>query len=328
MHKMKKNIFAVLAFLLSLSLSAQEATSAFNVLNLPASSHAVALGGDNISVVEDTPWAGWSNPALYASVSDRSLGLDFMTYAGGGSRMGARFVKAFGDRHTAAFAAQYMSYGTMDETDEAGTVLGSFTPKDIVISGAYSYLLSDAWAGGAALKAVSSNYGGYTAMALAVDLGLNYFNEETDFSISAALRNVGAQIKSFDGRTTRVPFNLQAGFTKGIAHAPVRFSLTLTDLTRWSNDDFYHPDDEQLSLGRKLMNHVVVGLDVLPTSTLYLSLGYNFRRAYELKAAGSGHGAGLTFGGGLHLSRFKIGLSYAKYHLAATSLMCNVAYSL
>lgn len=325
---MKKSIFLILGLLMALKTVAQESTSSFTVLKLPVSSHAAALGGENISLIEDTPWAGWSNPSLYSSVSDRSLGLEYMSYVAGGSWMGAQFVKGFGDRHTGAVFAQYMGYGEMDETDEDGTVIGTFSPKDIVIGAGYSYLLTDRWAGGAQLKAVTSNYGGYTAFAMAVDIGANYYDEETDFSFSAVMRNIGAQIKSFDYRTERIPFCLQLGLTKGMAHAPVRFSITLTDLTRWSSDDYYHEEGTDLKFGRLLLNHLVVGVDILPTSTIYLSAGYNFRRGYELKAAGSSHGAGLTFGGGILLNRFKLGASYAKYHLSASSLMFNVAYAM
>lgn len=326
---MKKALFLAFATLASLHMQAQqEATSTFTVLKLPASSHAAALGGENISLVEDTPWAGWSNPALYSSVSDRSLGLDFMTYAGGSSWMGAQYVMALGERHTVAFHAQYMNYGSMDETTEDGTVTGTFSPKDIVIGGAYSYLLSDLWAGGAALKMVSSTYGDYSAFAVSFDLGLNYYDTDRDLSLSFALRNVGAQLKGFDDRTQKLPFCAQIGLTKGIANAPIRFSVTLTDLTRWKTSDYYHPEGEDLSFSRKCLNHVVLGVDVLPTSSIYLSVGYNFRRAYELKAAGSSHGAGLTFGAGVQLSRFKFGASYAKYHVSSSSLLFNAAYSL
>ncbi len=328
MDKMKKSLFPLFCFLIAAPAAAQDGAHSYMVLRLPVSSHVAALGGENVSAIEDTPWAGWANPALYSCVSDRSLGVDFMTYADGGSWMGAQFVKAFGDRHTGAVTAQYMNYGKIDETDADGLTLGTFAPKDIVIGAGYSYLLSDRWAGGAALKGVYSKYADFSAFAFAVDVGLNYYDEEADFSFSAALRNVGAQLKSFDGVTERVPFNLQLGITKGMAHAPVRFSVTLTDLTRWSTDDYFHPEGEELSFGKKVLNHFVVGLDILPTSYLYLSVGYNFRRAYELKAAGSARMAGLTFGGGLQLKRFKAGISYAKYHVSTASLAFNVAYCL
>lgn len=324
---MKRILIILVSLLSSLPSWAQEGSFSQTVLRLPVSSHVAALGGENISLTEDTPWAGMSNPALLSGVSNLSLGLNFMTYAGGSTYAGAEFVKAFGERHTGAAFAQMLSYGEMSETDASGHELGSFSPKDIVFGVGYSYLLSDRWAGGANLKGIYSKYADFTAFALAVDLGINYLDEENDLSISATMMNIGAPLKTFDDRTERLPYNLQVGFSKGMAHLPVRFSVTLTDLTRWRTKDYFHPADEKLSFGKKALNHFVVGLDVEPTDYLYLGVGYNFRRAYELKAAGSSHWAGITAGAGLRLSRFKLGLSYAKYHLSCSSLMCNAGYS-
>lgn len=324
---MKRILIILVSLLSSLPSWAQEGSFSQTVLRLPTSSHVAALGGENISLTEDTPWAAMSNPALLSGVSNLSLGLNFMTYAGGSTYAGAEFVKAFGERHTGAAFAQMLSYGEMSETDASGHELGSFSPKDIVFGVGYSYLLSDRWAGGANLKGIYSKYADFTAFALAVDLGINYLDEENDLSISATMMNIGAPLKTFDDRTERLPYNLQVGFSKGMAHLPVRFSVTLTDLTRWRTKDYFHPADEKLSFGKKALNHFVVGLDVEPTDYLYVGVGYNFRRAYELKAAGSSHWAGITAGAGLRLSRFKLGLSYAKYHLSCSSLMCNAGYS-
>lgn len=324
---MKRILIILVSLLSSLPSWAQEGSFSQTVLRLPTSSHVAALGGENISLTEDTPWVGMSNPALLSSVSNLSLGLNFMTYAGGSTYAGAEFVKAFGERHTGAAFAQMLSYGEMSETDASGHELGSFSPKDIVFGVGYSYLLSDRWAGGANLKGIYSKYADFSAFALAVDLGINYLDEENDLSISATMMNIGAPLKTFDDRTERLPYNLQVGFSKGMAHLPVRFSVTLTDLTRWRTKDYFHPADEKLSFGKKALNHFVVGLDVEPTDYLYVGVGYNFRRAYELKAAGSSHWAGITAGAGLRLSRFKLGLSYAKYHLSCSSLMCNAGYS-
>ncbi len=324
---MKRILIVLVSLLSSLPSWAQEGSFSQTVLRLPTSSHVAALGGENISLTEDTPWAAMSNPALLSGVSNLSLGLNFMTYAGGSTYAGAEFVKAFGERHTGAAFAQMLSYGEMSETDASGHELGSFSPKDIVFGVGYSYLLSDRWAGGANLKGIYSKYADFSAFALAVDLGINYLDEENDLSISATMMNIGAPLKTFDDRTERLPYNLQVGFSKGMAHLPVRFSVTLTDLTRWRTKDYFHPADEKLSFGKKALNHFVVGLDVEPTDYLYVGVGYNFRRAYELKAAGSSHWAGITAGAGLRLSRFKLGLSYAKYHLSCSSLMCNAGYS-
>lgn len=334
MLTMNIKIFSLLLAVLPATALAQEYASAFNTLRLPASSHAAALGGQNVTLIEDEPTAGWYNPALYANVSDLSAGLDFMTYAAGSTWMGAHFVKAFGERHTMAVGAQYMNYGKMDETDEAGNTLGQFSAKDIVIGAGYSYLLSDRWTGGANLKMMVSNLADYTALAAAVDVGVNYYDDENDLSVSASLQNIGTQLKAYhDGQHTHLPFTLALGFSKGMAHLPVRFHVTMTDVTRWKSNYYVLPENkdkdksDKVGFGKIALNHFVLGLDILPTDYLYLSVGYNFRRAYELKASGSSHLAGLSAGAGVNVKHFKFGVSYAKYHQASNSIMANVGYA-
>lgn len=331
---MNIKIFSLLLAVLPATALAQEYASAFNTLRLPASSHAAALGGQNVTLIEDEPTAGWYNPALYANVSDLSVGLDFMTYAAGSTWMGAHFVKAFGERHTMAVGAQYMNYGKMDETDEAGNTLGQFSAKDIVIGAGYSYLLSDRWTGGANLKIMVSNLADYTALAAAVDVGVNYYDDENDLSVSASLQNIGTQLKAYhDGQRTHLPFTLALGFSKGMAHLPVRFHVTMTDVTRWKSSYYVLPENkdkdksDKVGFGKIALNHFVLGLDILPTDYLYLSVGYNFRRAYELKASGSSHLAGLSAGAGVNVKHFKFGVSYAKYHQASNSIMANAGYA-
>lgn len=331
---MNIKIFSLLLAVLPATALAQEYASAFNTLRLPASSHAAALGGQNVTLIEDEPTAGWYNPALYANVSDLSAGLYFMTYAAGSTWMGAHFVKAFGERHTMAVGVQYMNYGKMDETDEAGNTLGQFSAKDIVIGAGYSYLLSDRWTGGANLKMMVSNLADYTALAAAIDVGVNYYDDENDLSVSASLQNIGTQLKAYhDGQRTHLPFTLALGFSKGMAHLPVRFHVTMTDVTRWKSSYYVLPENkdkdksDKVGFGKIALNHFVLGLDILPTDYLYLSVGYNFRRAYELKASGSSHLAGLSAGVGVNVKHFKFGVSYAKYHQASNSIMANVGYA-
>lgn len=331
---MNIKIFSLLLAVLPATALAQEYASAFNTLRLPASSHAAALGGQNVTLIEDEPTAGWYNPALYANVSDLSAGLDFMTYAAGSTWMGAHFVKAFGERHTMAVGVQYMNYGKMDETDEAGNTLGQFSAKDIVIGAGYSYLLSDRWTGGANLKMMVSNLADYTALAAAIDVGVNYYDDENDLSVSASLQNIGTQLKAYhDGQRTHLPFTLALGFSKGMAHLPVRFHVTMTDVTRWKSSYYVLPENkdkdksDKVGFGKIALNHFVLGLDILPTDYLYLSVGYNFRRAYELKASGSSHLAGLSAGASVNVKHFKFGVSYAKYHQASNSIMANVGYA-
>jgi opacity protein-like surface antigen len=165
---------------------------------------------------------------------------------------------------------------------------------------------------------------------VAVDLGLNYYDEETDLSVSATLKNIGTEFSSFHDGEQTLPFVAQVGVSKGLEHLPLRLSLTLTDLTHWSSDDYYvdPAKEEKLSFSKKLLNHLIIGADYFITDNVSLSAGYNFRRGYELTTAGSAKGAGLTAGASLHLKRFKISGAYAKYHKSTSSLMFNVSYAL
>ena len=324
---MRKALFFFISLVACVTSKSQEASSTFNFLKIPVSAHVSALGGDNVSLKLDDPTLVFSNPAQAAAVNDNSLNVNYMTYVADCKVMSAAFVKVFSVRHTVAVTGQFFDYGSMDETDADGNVLGSFSAKDMALSALYSYTMGDHWVGGATGRFISSKYADYSSTAVSVDLGLHYDNEETGFSAGVAFKNIGAQLSSFyEGQTEHLPFDLQVGFSQKMAHAPFRFSLTVKDLTRWSNHYYFNPKGES-SFGRKLTNHLVMGVDFLPTENVYIAAGYNFRRANELKAAGSAHGAGLSFGAGLQTNKLKAGISYAKYHVDVNSLLFNLSYS-
>ncbi len=309
------------------SASAQESTSVFNFLTLPSSAHATALGGKNVSLIDDDASLTFQNPALLASVSSDMLNLNFLTYMKGCNAGSASYVRMAGERGTWGVNAQFVSYGSMTETLETGEILGTTSALDVAISGLYSYNLSDRWAAGATGKLIYSSYAGYTSFAMGVDLGLNYYDEEHDFSFSTVAANLGGQLKAFGDVHERLPFDLRVGFTKRVAHTPLRVSVTMTDFSRWSQKYFYNAEKNP-SFGRIFMNHFNLGLDIVPVQTVYVAVGYNFRRAYEMKAAGSSHAAGLTLGAGLNLKKFKLGVAYAKYHVSTPSLSVSLGYIL
>lgn len=321
-------ITVVVVLFSTLQAGAQSAaTSVFDFLSLPTSSHATALGGNNLSLPDDDASLLFLNPALMSDASDRAIALSFFTYMQGSKAGSAAWTMAHGERGTWGVGAQFVGYGSMTETTVDGIKQGDFSALDMALSGGYSYVLTEHLAGGAAGKFIYSHYGSYSSVALAVDLGLNYYDEEHNFSVSLVGANLGGQVKAFGDTHETLPYDLRLGLTKQLANAPIRFSFSLVDLTRWKASQYYSPDGDP-SGGRILTNHFVVGVDILPAKQFYFSAGYNFRRAYELKAAGAGHGAGLSFGAGLNVKKFKLGLAYAKYHLSVPSFMITAQYNL
>ena len=326
MRKMQRLLPLLAAFCLSLASRGQESGSVFNFLNLPVSSHSTALGGKNISLIEDDISLAMQNPALLSGVSDKTVGFSFMTYMQGTNAGAAGYSQQVGSYGNWGVQAQFVGYGSTTETLLSGEEVGTFKPLDLCLAGQYSHLLGDRWAGGVTAKFIYSHYGAFTSCALAADLGINYYNEESDLSLSLAARNLGGQVKSFGNERDRLPADLELGFSKSLGHAPVRISVTMVDLTRWTSDDYFTTGNK-LKSGSIFINHFVLGAEWLINDKFYVGMGYNFRRGYEMTAAGSSHAAGLSFGGGANLKRFKFGLAYAKYHVSAPTLAFTIAYN-
>lgn len=321
----KRLIIFFLSYIYIIGTQAQ-VRSTFHFLQLPVSSHAAALGGENISIIEDDLSMAWHNPALLSCVADRSLSLHYMAYMDGVGTGSAAYSQVINDRSAWAVGIQFLGYGKMKQTDADGQILGDFSAKDMAFIGMYNYDLSDYWSGGVTAKMLYSHYHIYSSFGIGVDLGLNYYNESSDFSASFAVKNLGAQIKKFDNQRNRLPLDLQFGITKRLAHAPLRLSVTLPLLNDWKAS--LTDEGKKQKFATVLLNHFIFGLDFCPSDVFYVSLGYNCRRANEMKINGSSHWAGLSAGAGVQVKRVKIAASFAKYHAVGSSLLFNFAMSL
>ena len=316
---MKKVVFFALLTLFAAKMHAQESQTGYNFLRLPVSAHAAALGGDNITLIEDDASLIWHNPALLASVSDKTINLNYMNYMSGANTASASFNRIVKEKASWAVSAQYMDYGKMKETDESNNILGEFSAKDIAVAGYFSYMLSDRLVGGITAKFITSYIGDYNSIGMGVDLGLNYYDPDREWSISAVAKNLGGQLKAYDEKYDKMPIDVQVGVTKRFVHTPFRVSATMVNLNNWD---------------KSFINHVVLGADFIITESFWIGGGYNFRRADEMKiedssdGKGSSHGAGLSFGGGINLERFHLNVAYGKYHVSSSSLLVNLAYSL
>ena len=314
---MKNSFFALLFAVFAITATAQESQTEYNFLRLPVSAHAAALGGENITIIEDDPALMFSNPALAASVNDKTIGLSYMNYMDGVNYMSASFNKILKEKATLAGGIQYVNYGKMKQTDENNVQSGEFSASDIAIDAIFSYQLSERIVGGITAKFIMSYIGSYSSMAVGIDLGVNYYDPDREWSISAVAKNLGGEVKAYDEEFGKMPLDLQVGVSKNFAALPVRLSATLVDLTHYNYS---------------FKNHIILGADVLLSQSLWIGAGYNFRRVEEMKISDgeseSSHGAGLSFGAGLNLERFKLNVAYGKYHVSSSSLVVNAAFSL
>mgnify|MGYP003504450907 CR=1 FL=1 len=326
-------IFAIV-MLWSLNCFAQEGASAYSFLEVPSSSHAFALGGTNITVIDDDINLMEQNPALLGPEIDMQVGFNYMHYLGASNFAGVRYGMAAGDRGAWSIGIQYLGYGTMSQTEADGSVVGTFSPQDVVFSGMYAHDFTDRLRGGINVKMIYSSYEQYTAFAMATDLGLNYYDPDHDMSLSLVLKNLGGQIKRFDNDYDRLPFDIQLGWMQRLGSSPFQLSITAWHLNKW-NLPYYDMEDNgseirvlKQSFMSNLFRHLVFGLQYAPSDKFYIALGYNYKTRTDMSTYNRNILSGFSIGVGLKVKSFALGVAYAQPHKSGSSIMLNLSTNL
>jgi len=329
---MKKYLkLAGFALLLPLSLLAQEGDNVFSFLRFPTSSHANALGGHTVSLIERDPSLVFHNPALLGGEMDGMINLNYMNYIADVNVGSAIYTKNFRERSAWGIGVVYFNYGTMKEVSAENVILGNFSPLNVSLNAFYSHDLSDNWRGGVSFKMLYSSFVEYTSFGIAVDAGLSYFDSEKELSCGIVLKNIGAQLKTYDSRRENLPWDIQFGVTKKMDHAPLRISVTAMYLNQWK---FSYMDESLNKTGlddsfvQTLAKHLVLGIDFIPSQNFWVGIGFNPKVNMDMKLkSGNGLG-GFSFGGGFKVSKFDVNASVTRYHPSALSLMLSVSTSL
>lgn len=319
----------------ALTLRAENTSDGYNFLNIPTSSHVFALGGNNIAIIDDDVTLADQNPALIGPELEKQVAVNYMYYMSSGNFAGVRFGTGAGEHSAWAIGLRYLNYGKFDGYDEFGTPTGTFTPSDLVVEGTYSRDISDRWRGGANFKMAYSSYEQYSAFALAVDLGVNYYDDEHDLSFSAVLKNMGGQVKRFHERHVRVPFDIQLGYMQGIGSSPFQISVTANHLTRWKVPFYEYKDDgsdelvhEKNGFISNFFRHLIFGLQYEPSEKFYAAIAYNYKTHSDMSAFKSSFFSGFSLGAGFKTRGFSVGASYAMPHKSCSSLMLNISCSI
>lgn len=335
MKSIIRHIFLSTILSISFYASAQERTSAYNFLNISSSSKIYGLGGVNISIVDDDVYSADQNPALLGSEMSGQIGVGYMRYLGNSNFANAIYTHSAGEHGAWAASVKYFGYGSMLETDANGNILGNFSPQDVAFNGSFAYDFTDRLRGGINLKMVYSAYAEFNAFALATDLGLNYYDEEHDLSLSIVAANLGGQLKRFSDSYDRLPIDVRLGWSQTFGSFPVRFSVTAWNLTKWKLpyyvlDQNSNTDNMEVkqSFVSNLFRHLVFAADLVASPNWYLGIGYNYKTRTDMSTYHRSFLSGWSLAGGINVKAFKIGLAFAQPHSGGTSFMINLNCSL
>lgn len=308
---------------------AQDASSAYTFLNVSSSSKIYGLGGVNISLVDDELMSTDCNPALLGPEMTGQIGLNYMHYIGGSNFAGLRYAHSAGEHGAWSASVRYFGYGSMKETLPDGSIVGEFSPKDVAFGATYSRDIYGRWRGGITLRGLYSAYADYSAFAISTDLGVNYYDEERDLSLSMVVANLGGQVKRFNHSYDRLPLDVRLGWSQSFGSFPVRFSVTAWNLTKWklpyldAGDGTSEPEMKD-SFKSNLFRHLVFGADIIASPNYYIGIGYNYKTRTDMSTYSRSFLSGFSLCGGINVRSFAVGVAFAQPHTGATTFMLNL----
>lgn len=327
---MKKTIIIFITCLSShVAFSQLGGEATYQFLNLISSPRQAALGGRVLTNVDYDVTQGLYNPATINVEMDNQLALNYSSYLGGIGYGTAAYAYTW-DRRTQTIHAgvTYINYGQFDGYDESGLSTGEFTGNETAISVGYSRQIgySDFHLG-INVKFITSKLEQYSSLGAAIDFGLLYINEELDFNAALVIRNAGTQITTYAGLLEPIPFEISFGISQALEHMPLRWHITFENLQKWpiatpnpaqvTTDLDGNQTQSTVGFMANVIRHTIVGAELFPNKGFNIRLGYNFRRAEELRILEQRNFSGLSFGIGIKLNKMRFSYTHARYTSAS-----------
>ena len=329
---MSRTLFLCCALIFTMATFAQVGgRSTYQFLNLLNSPRQAALGGKVVTNYDYDPTQALFNPASINPAMDNQLSLNFVDYLGDVSYGTAAYAYSW-DRRTQVIHAgvTYVNYGSFDGFDEQGNPTDSFSGGDVAVSfgHARNIAFTDFHVGGN-IKFISSKLEQYSSFGIALDVAVMYVYEPWDLHVTAVARNIGSQITPYDEIYENLPFEVILGVSQTLQNIPIRWHFTLENMQRWNiafpnpnreeNDLEGNTTSEKITFVDNAFRHMIFGIELFPESGFNIRLGYNLRRAEELRILEQRAFAGLSAGFAIKLNKLRLSYSYSKFSTAAAS---------
>lgn len=336
------NILAFFLFLTSVNLHAQiGGNGVYKFLNLPASPRIAAMGGNFLTASDNDINLALSNPSLITPLMHNQLALNFVDYYSDINYGFVSYSRNFNKLGSFVGSVQYIDYGRFTYADEFGEPAGNFKAGETALILGWGRNLDSMFSIGANLKTIFSALETYSSFGLAVDVAGSYHTPD-GFAASLIAKNIGRQLTTYTaGSPEPLPFELQFGISKKLQHMPFRYSILLTNIQKW---DLTYNDPSKVKIdpftGKpiqqdkfsefldKAMRHVVVGGEFIPTKSLSIRFGYNYRLRQEMKVDSKISTVGFSWGIGIRLSKFQFNYARRAYHLEGSPNFISVSTSL
>lgn len=308
----------------------------YRFLDLTNSAKVAALGGVQIAFNDNDLDLTFYNPSLLSDTMRNQLSINYVSYIAGIGAGYAAFAPNFRGRNSFAAGIHYVNYGSFDGATENGQLTGTFSAAEYAINLFYSRAINPHLKAGINLKPIFSSLESYHSFGIAADLGITWIAKDECSVLALVVKNVGTQITTYykNGNREKIPWDVQLGYSKRLAHAPIRFFVTANHLNTWNlsymNRQNGEPilNEQSISFSSLLMRHLIFGAELLPEQHVTLRVGYNYQRQKELSIADHAGLVGFSAGVGVKIANFNLNYGIASFHLSSTAHYFSLAFNL
>jgi hypothetical protein len=301
LHTFSNSVHRYLLLLLSVITTVASAQiggySSFQFMNVSPAARISALGGVNVSKIDQDINFFTTNPASAGDTLAGMASASYQFYVGDIGQALFTYAHNMPKLGPVIFGIQNIHYGTIQGYDAGGIATNEFNAGETAFMVSSNHQVAN-FRAGATLKGVLSNLAGYRASAMMLDLGGVFIHPKKPFTVGLAIKNIGVVFNHYgSGNSSKLPFDVQVGTTFKPEHMPLRFSITAYNLVR-PDVTYYDPasDAEKPGTAKKIFSHINFGTEILIHKKITIMVGYNYLVHQSLKLSGGGAGAGLSFG--------------------------------
>lgn len=260
-------------------------TTSAQFLKLGVNARAIAMG-EAYSCVSDGSDSIYWNPAGLDKVEKHSLSLMHAVYLQEIFYDFASYAKRFGKIGALGLSIQYLNAGSIDQTDEFGTNVGTFQPSHTALSIGWAMKLlefefleeKNEFSLGVSAKLIQSRII-ETAYAGALDLGMLWSPVEKCW-LGIAAQNIGPSFK-FKNELDHLPLNFKIGSSYQVSNP---FLLALDVNFPRDNDpnmgfgmEYKKKLSQDFSMAGRTGFNTKTTPDISGLSTISAGLGFNFK---------------------------------------------------
>jgi hypothetical protein len=329
---MRKVVSIVILFFAFAANAQLGGKNTFSFLGLSYSARTVGLGNSFITARDNDLSLGLLTPSLLNAVQSNAATFNHSILSGGINYGMVGYAHKIKNAGIISGQIRYVSYGKMNETNELGVSIGTFTSNNVLAGLGFQHDINRFISIGANLNFVFSNLANYNAFGMTLDLAGTFHFDKANTIVTALVKNAGYQ---FDGYIKKqhepIMPEMQLGVSHKIKHAPFRISVLIHHLNKWDltyYDPSIVPKKDPLTgdsivikkpgFGEKLGRHFTFQLEILITSYIHLRAAFDFNQRQQMKVIDRTGIAGFSFGFGLMLK--KIQLQYGINIVSAAGL--------